>query len=165
MDDITTYYLEMTAPSELRAKPAVEGLDVREVEVDVFQYNRFLYEYVGETWQWVDKLSWSDNQWRQWVEQPDLRTWVAYHRGSPAGYFELHRQDEDVVELAYFGLAQPYIGKGFGGYLLSQAVRNAWEWQGIDRVWVHTCSLDHPSALKNYQARGFRVFKTEVTQE
>ena len=62
----------------------------------------------------------------------------------------------------YFGLGVRFIGKGMGGYLLSQANEKAWLLENTQRVWVHTCSLDHPSALKNYQARGFSIFKTEI---
>ena len=62
----------------------------------------------------------------------------------------------------YFGLGVRFIGKGMGGYLLSQAIEKAWSLENTQRVWVHTCSLDHPSALKNYQARGFSIFKTEI---
>ncbi|MEM7283849.1 MAG: GNAT family N-acetyltransferase [Pseudomonadota bacterium] len=162
MGDIITYYLEMKSPAGLVAKPPVTDLQVNEVRIDSFPLNKFLYEYVGKPWGWVDKLVWTDEQWRQWVEQPGLRTWVAYHLGAPAGYFELHKPSSEQVEIAYFGLARNFIGLGFGGYLLSSAIQNAWEWGNVRRVWVHTCTLDHPGALKNYQARGFEIYKTET---
>lgn len=157
MPPLTTYYLEMTSPSSLNAKENPGGLDIRECEIKQWRFNQFLYQLVGESWQWVDKLSWSDEQWRDYAEADNLRTWVAYHKGSPAGYYELQRQDDGNVEIAYFGLAPRFIGQGFGGYLLTRTIQSAWKWEGTKRVWVHTCSLDHPAALANYQARGMRV--------
>ncbi|WP_245929149.1 GNAT family N-acetyltransferase [Agarilytica rhodophyticola] len=161
MQEVITYYLEMKDKNELSSVEVSNGLSVVEAEIDNFKLNRFLYQYVGEPWGWVDKLSLSDEQWREYVETPNLRTWVAYYKGSIAGYFELSMSDKADVEIAYFGLAENFIGKGFGGYLLSQAIQQAWNMENVKRVWVHTCTLDHPSALKNYQARGFKIYKQE----
>ena len=94
------------------------------------------------------------------LKNDNLRLWVGHFKGSPAGYFELQNVAGDI-QIAYFGLAQPFIGKGLGGALLSKAIREAWDW-GAKRVWVHTCSLDHPFALKNYQARGLKIYKKET---
>jgi GNAT superfamily N-acetyltransferase len=160
--EITTYYLEMLDSSELKQIQDSNGLIVREAEIDAYPFNRFLYQYVGGPWQWTDKLKLSDEAWKAYVEDPGLRTWVAYFRGSIAGYFELHAAQDGNTEIAYFGLAPDFIGKGFGGYLLSQAIKNAWEIDTTKRVWVHTCTLDHPSALNNYKARGLKLYKTEV---
>jgi GNAT superfamily N-acetyltransferase len=85
---------------------------------------------------------------------------VAYASGTPAGYFELERQHDAAVELAYFGLLPRFIGQGIGGHLPTAAITRAWE-MGARRVWVHTCTLDHPQALSNYQARGFRIVRVE----
>jgi len=172
LDKVITYYLEMNRFEELKEVPASNGLSVAEAEIDNFRFNKFLYQYVGEPWQWVDKLGLSDETWQKYAENPGLRTWVAYFKGSIAGYFELSivgRGDASKgqcvesldVEIMYFGLAAEFIGKGFGGYLLSRAVQEAWGIPGVKRVWLHTCSLDHPSALKNYEARGFRRYKQE----
>jgi GNAT superfamily N-acetyltransferase len=91
-----------------------------------------------------------------------LHLFVAYKDGAPAGYFELQQQGDATVEIMYFGLSERFIGKGFGGYLLTQAIEQAWSLPNTRRVWVHTCSLDHPSALQNYQARGFSLFRTDT---
>ena len=151
----------MTSPAQLNEVTDGNGLVVKEAEVKQFQLNRFLYTYIGEACQWFDKLEWSDQQWRDWAEQDGLRTWLAYAAGSPAGFYELHQSGEGEIEIAYFGLAPKFIGKGYGGYLLSQAVKSAWQWQGTKRVWLHTCTLDHSSALTNYQARGFEIYREE----
>ena len=121
-----------------------------------------MYQFIGEDWDWTDKLSWSDEQWKAYAENDNLRTWVAYYKGSPAGYYELQQQDGGNVEIAYFGLAPKFIGQGLGGYLLSEAIKSAWEWKGTKRVWVHTCPLDHPNALQNYEARGMEVYRVET---
>ncbi len=162
MAPVTIYYLEMHSPAALNAKTESRGLQVTECKVKQFQFNRFLYELVGGPWNWTDKLSWSDAQWQEYAEADDLRTWVAHSQGSPAGYYELQQGEGGHVELAYFGLAPKFIGQGFGGYLLSHALKTAWGMNGTQQVGVNTCSLDHPSALQNYQARGFEIVRTET---
>src|SRR4030095_12882653 len=120
----------------------------------------FLYTAVGGDWFWIDRLSWTYEQWLAWVDRPELETWIGSVEGTPAGYFELEKQAESNVELASFGLVRPVIGRGLGGALLTAAVERAWR-MGATRVWLHTCSLDGPASLANYQARGFRIVKTE----
>ena len=164
MQPVTTYYLEMLTLSALKRKDDAKGLVVTECEVEQYQFNKFLYQFIGERWLWLDKLSWSDKEWKEYVESQNLRTWVAYYNGAIAGYFELLKNESDV-EIIYFGLAESFIGKGFGGYLLSKAIRSAWEWSGTKRVWVHTCTLDHPSALQNYISRGMTIYKEETENQ
>ncbi len=164
MTDITVYYLQMLEREQLRPRLDSHGLQIAECEVKQFQLNRFLYQHVGESWDWQERLVWTDQQWRDYAERDELRTWLAISRGSPAGYYELERQPGNEVEIRYFGLAPAFIGKGFGGYMLSHAIQSAWDWGDVNRVWVHTCTLDHPSALANYQARGFELYKTEIEQ-
>ncbi len=166
MTAVTTWYLEMTDPQELRPKASPGGLEVVEAEHKEYRFNRFLYQLVGESWQWTDRLAQSDAEWQAEVESDDLRTWVAYARGGIAGYYELQRQDGGNVEIRYFGLAPRFLDQGIGGFLLSHALRSAWDWDAaVKRVWVHTCSHDHPSALRNYQARGMRLYHSEVSEE
>lgn len=155
---VTTYYLEMTDPQELRPKRVDNpNLEIKQVEIPLPELNRFFYAAVGGQWYWLDRLAWSYQQWAAWVDRPELQTWVAYLSGTPVGYFELEMQAEGSVELAYFGLLPQFVGQGLGGHLLTAAIERAWA-MGARRVWVHTCTLDHPSALDNYQARGFRLY-------
>ncbi|WP_018015052.1 GNAT family N-acetyltransferase [Teredinibacter turnerae] len=161
MPAVTLQYLEMLSPDDLRGKPQPMGLTIMEAQVKDYRFNRFLYQLVGEPWQWTDKLVHTDDQWQSYAEAKNLRTFVAYHRGSIAGYYELRQHPENNVEIAYFGLSPKFIGKGFGGYLLTHAIENAWCWGPTKRVWVYTCSLDHPNAIHNYQARGLQIYKTE----
>jgi GNAT superfamily N-acetyltransferase len=164
MTTITVYHLEMNSPDELNANTNAAGLSVVEAEIRQYQYNRFLYQLVGEDWQWYEKLQWSNDQWRDYAERDQLRTFTGFNQGSIAGYYELEQQPDNVVELKYFGLAPKAIGKGFGSYLLSHAIDTAWQWGQTRRVWLHTCTLDHPVALKNYQARGFKIFHEEIEE-
>ena len=159
----TTFYLEMTCSTSLKAKPMPASLNVVECEEPQCQFNRFLYELVGSDWEWGDLDDWTDEQWRSLVQSDAHRTWVAYYRGAIAGYYELYRPDGRNAEIRYFGLAPNAIGHGFGGPLLSHAIESAWRWAGTERVWVHTCTFDHPGALGNYQARGMRLYKEDIS--
>jgi GNAT superfamily N-acetyltransferase len=162
MARVSVYYLDMRSRDQLLASPPAPDLLLMEARVKQFALNRFLYTLVGGSWQWTDRLNWSDQQWRDYAEADSLRTWVAYSQGSPAGYFELQQQAANEVEICYFGLSPPFIGKKIGGFLLTQALESAWNWGTTSRVLVNTCSLDHPSALSNYQARGMQLYRTEV---
>jgi GNAT superfamily N-acetyltransferase len=162
---VTTTYLEMTSRTELRpARPSPRPFQLVRVEIPCPELNRFLYTAVGARWWWYSRLSWDYARWLAYLDRPDLETWVAYVSGTPAGYFELERQHGVAVELVYFGLLPRFIGKGIGGDLLTTAIVRAWD-MGASRVWVHTCTLDHPQALPNYQARGFRIFRVEEVVE
>ncbi|ART62730.1 GNAT family N-acetyltransferase [Kushneria marisflavi] len=156
------WYLEMRDPKAHHARAMPETLGVVECEIPQFELNRFLYRLVGTQWQWSEMLEGDQNEWRAMVESDAHRTFVAYYRGAVAGYYELYRPDGVNVEILYFGLVETFIGMGFGAGLLSHAIDQAWRWPGTDRVWLHTCSLDHPAALENYQKRGFEIYHEEV---
>lgn len=161
MSDIDIFYLEMNQASELKGKPAVNGLEIKYCEIKQWPLNKFLYRYVGTPYTWTDKNKDSDAQWQAYVEDPNVHTWVAYFKGAIAGYVEMQQQDNGDVEIVYFGLTPEFVGKGMGGYLLTYAVEQAWLLPNTKRVWLHTCTLDHPSAKNNYEARGFVHYKTE----
>jgi GNAT superfamily N-acetyltransferase len=153
-------YLEMTDPSELRpgAPPRVDGdLEIARIDPPDGATSRWFYEHVGAPHQWTDHLGRTDADWQAWADE--VETWVATVGGDRAGYYEL-RAGDDGVEIAYFGLLPDAQGRGLGGHLLTRAISRAFELGG--RVWVHTCTLDGPHALANYQARGLRSFRTET---
>ena len=160
---ILTTYLEMHSPNQLRAKRCADGrFEVREKKERDWRFNRDLYLAVGEMWSWDDKRGWTDEQWKEYGLAPELRTFGAYYDNSLAGYCELRRDDEGGVEIAYFGLLSEFIGRGFGGALLTSAIEEAWRMSpSTTRVWVHTCTWDHPRALANYKARGMVIYKRE----
>lgn len=163
MAEVTTFYLQMNAASELQPARPSGGLTVSEIVPPKWQLNRSLYLLVGESWEWVDKRGWNDRQWQEYVDTDDLRTFVAYLEADIAGYYELSRDEENAVEIAYFGLAPGFIGLGLGAALLTDALERAWSWDA-ERVWVHTCTLDHPAALKNYEARGMSIYSLRTEE-
>ena len=160
MGDVTITYLEMKDAAQLRPRASADPLfEVREATVRQWRVNRFLYECVGGDYRWHDKQAWSDEQWRAYVDDESLRTFIASWGGSPAGYFELASHEREV-QIAYFGLLPAFVGRGLGAALLTRALEEAWA-MGPSRVWVHTCTLDHPASLPNYLARGLVPYKTE----
>jgi GNAT superfamily N-acetyltransferase len=151
----------MREPGALR--PALledAGLRLEHAELCTPALYRFLYAEVGRRYHWVDRLSWSDDQIRAHLESGRVSIWLLSVRGTPAGYFELRRDEDEAIEIAYFGLFDEFTGRGLGGHLLTRAVEQAWRMTSC-RVWLHTCSLDHPAALRNYVSRGFTPYKTE----
>ena len=164
MPEIITTYLQMNSLKELvPARPFDPDFIVGEAIERDWRLNRSLYQQVGGPWSWSDKQSWSDQQWEGYVASQQLRTFVASWQRVTAGYYELRRDDTGAVEIAYFGLVPDFIGRGFGGALLTAALERAWSWDA-ERVWVHTCTLDHSAALTNYQARGMRIYDQETHQ-
>ncbi|MET7761010.1 GNAT family N-acetyltransferase [Streptomyces sp. NPDC005336] len=172
---VTTWSLEQTSPSDLgpaREPDAGAGVAVVRAEVPSPEFSRFLYTAVGSDVSWTDRLAWSRERWEEFLARPGVETWVAYERGTPAGYIELESQDEGVVEIVYFGLLPAFRGRRIGGHLLTWGTRRAWDLAerrpGLPptkRVWVHTCSKDGPHALDNYRRRGFRVFDVTTGTE
>ena len=122
---------------------------------------RYLYREVGRQWHWLDRLDWTDEQVQAYLAQPGIEILGLFRHGAPAGYAELHRGADGAVEIVYFGLMPEAIGVGVGGAFLSAAIARAWEGP-TTRVWLHTCTLDHPHALANYRKRGFRVVRDEA---
>jgi GNAT superfamily N-acetyltransferase len=165
---LVTTYLKMRSLEQLRPKRCADArFQIRGQLQRDWRFNRDLYFRVGEQWQWIDKRPWTDEQWHEYAAAPALRTFAAYHGDMLAGYYELRRDTEGGMEIAYFGLLPEFIGRGLGGALLTSAIEEAWSRCGgiaPTRVWVHTCNLDHPHALANYEARGMVVYKVEETQ-
>lgn len=155
-------YLEMTSPEDLRPAavplPAPRLERIGECPVSFFRY---LYREVGRGFHWTDRLGWDDEAVARHLADPAVSLWLLTWEAAPAGYFELREQEDGSVEIAYFGLLQEYIGRGWGGHLLTRAVETAWQGRPT-RVWLHTCTLDHPAALPNYLRRGFRPVREEV---
>jgi len=153
----TTFTLEMTSPDQARGKRThVPGLEIRRVQIPCPEFSWFLHEAVGTEYRWGGREDWGRRQWTQRVQRPEMETWVGYLSGTPAGYYELERQPDGSVRILHFGLMPAFVGKGLGGRLLTEAVDRAWA-IGAVRVWVRTCSHDHPHALSNYLARGFTL--------
>ena len=152
----------MRSPEQLRPKHADARFHVREKRERDWRFNRDLYFRVGEQWEWIDKRSWTDDQWKEYAAAPELQTFAGYYEDVLVGYYELRRDREGEIEIAYFGLLPEWIGRKLGGALLTEAIETAWRAEPKpSRVWVHTCNRDHPQALANYRARGMVVYKVE----
>ena len=160
--EVTRTYLQMSAPSDLApAHNADPRLRIDQVLACPASFYRYLYREVGRYYHWVDRLGWTDQEIRAHLANGAITLWVMYYDGAPAGYFELLRYEDGSTEIAYFGLLQEFLGRGFGKHLLSVAVERAWS-AGADRVWLHTCTLDDAAAMPNYLKRGFKPFKQET---
>lgn len=155
------WYLEQTSPDQLKRSRTPQTVpQLVHAEIPSPTLNQYFYTTVGADWKWKDRLPWTYEQWKAYVEKPQLQTWVLQVQGTPAGYLELDVQPDGNTEIAYFGLLKEFTGRGIGGWFLGESIARAWD-TGARRVWVHTCSYDHPAALANYEARGMRVFKIE----
>ena len=164
--EVRRTYLQLLDVGDLKAPepssvPSADELRVERVRNCSPSFYRFLYSEVGKPHHWVDRLPWTDAQVTEHLSRPELTLWVMYSSGAPAGYFELERHGDGSTEIAYFGLLPEFTGAGLGKYLLTRAVQEAWA-TGANRVWLHTCTLDHPSALPNYLKRGFAPFREET---
>ena len=158
---VTIWHQEMVSPTELRPSTRPPTYTLVQLTAPAPDYYRFLYAVVGGPYHWTDRLPWPPEMWAARLGDPLVEVWVAYDAGAPLGWFELCRQADGTVELVYFGLLPHAVGQGHGGPLLTAAVSRAWA-LGAGRVYVNSCSLDHPSAMANYAARGFRVFREET---
>ena len=154
-------FLELRDIKKLKFNSSKENkFLIKKIKPD-FQLNKFFYKQVGKKHRWIDRLSWTDEKWINFISNRNLETYVISESEDLIGFFELlYNPDLNETEISYFGLLEEYIGKGIGGYALSEAIKKAFE-KNIKRVWLHTCTLDHPNALKNYMARGMRVFRKE----
>ena len=154
-------FLELRDIKKLKFNSSKENkLLIKKIKPD-FQLNKFFYKHVGKKHRWIDRLSWTDEKWINFISNKNLETYVISESEDLIGFFELlYNPHLNETEISYFGLLEEYIGKGIGGYALSEAIKKSFE-KNIKRVWLHTCTLDHPNALKNYIARGMRVFRKE----
>jgi len=153
----------MTAPEQLAPAPSPDpALELRQAELPSPELSRAMYAGVGSDWYWTDRIGWTWSRWHEHLARAELETWVGWLSGTPVGYAELELQG-DAVELVSFGLLPSFIGRGLGPRLLDAVLRRAWA-LGPQRVWVHTCSLDGPAALRTYQRRGLAVYDERTAQ-
>ena len=160
IEKIERFYLEINTINDLKTKPiSSDCFSLKEESKDNFDLNKFFYKQIGKRHQWVDRLIWQDKDWLKYISNENLRTYIFKRENDLVGYFELIFNNNDC-EIAYFGILEEFIGKGYGGFLLSEALKIGFK--RANRIWVHTCSLDHPNAIENYKSRGMKIFKTEI---
>ena len=154
-----THHLEMSSRNDLRpSERTTAEFEVKRVGIACPEFNWFLHQAVGPEFRWGGRDDWGRQEWTEYVDRPELETWVAYVAGTPAGYYELQKEDDSSVQIKCFGLRKQFFGQGLGGSLLTKAAGRCWE-MGANRVWLTTCNHDHPHALQNYLARGFKLVK------
>ena len=156
-------YLEINSIEDLNeSNTFFKGYSLDCLQPVDFQLNKFFYKNVGKKHHWVDRLNWTEKKWIDYSSNQNIKTYILKRNKDLVGYFELFiHLDKNEVEIAYLGLLEEYQNKKLGSYLLSSAIKSAFQ-NNPKRVWVHTCSLDHKNALKNYIARGMKIFKKET---
>ena len=153
-------YLEMRDPPTEAVPPS--PLSLKRIDQPLPDRYRALFRLVGSTWLWFSRLVMDDEKLAAIIRHPDVELYaVVDERGADAGMLELDFRERGECELAFIGLVPQLAGKGHGRWLLAEALRRAWR-PGISRVHVHTCSLDHPAALRAYRRAGFTASKRAV---
>ncbi len=161
--EVKRNYLEINSLKNLKEgnKPS-ENYSLSLIDPINFQLNKFFYKNIGKNHKWVDRLSWSEEKWINYVSSKNVQTFVFKNEDNLVGFFELiFHSEKNETEIAYFGILEEYQNKKLGSYLLSEAIKKSFK-NNVKRVWVHTCSLDHKNALNNYISRGMQIFKTET---
>ena len=161
--EVKRNYLEINTLNELKdVKKISKNYSLDLLDPSNFQLNKFFYKNVGKKHQWVDRLIWTDTQWIDYVSSKNVKTYIFKKKNDLAGFFELiSHEEKKEIEIAYFGLLEEFQNKNLGSFLLSEAIKKSFL-NNINRVWLHTCSLDHENALNNYISRGMKIFKTET---
>jgi GNAT superfamily N-acetyltransferase len=153
-------YLEMRRPPEQPVPPS--PLSLKRIEVPEPEHYRELFRLIGSPWLWFSRLIIDDAHLAGIIQHPKVELYaVVDESGGDIGMLELDFRESGECELAFIGLVPELSGKGHGRWLLAEAVRLAWR-EGIDRVHVHTCSLDHPAALSAYRRAGFTPYKRAI---
>ena len=164
-EEVKRNYLEINSLNDLKEgeQPSKDYI-VNLIEPTDFQLNKFFYKNIGKKHKWVDRLIWTEEQWIKYVSNKNVKTFVLKNKNDLVGFFELiiHLEKKEV-EIAYFGILEEYQNKKLGSFLLSYAIKKSFT-ENIDRVWLHTCSLDHKNALANYLSRGMKIFKSEIVK-
>ena len=162
-EEVHRNYLEISSIKDLNeASKLSEDYSLDLLEPINFQLNKFFYKNIGKKHKWIDRLIWSETQWIDYVSSSKVQTYIFKYKDNLAGFFELifHIENKEV-EIAYLGLLEEFQNKKLGSYLLSEAIKISFTHK-VNRVWLHTCSLDHKNALNNYISRGMKIFKKET---
>ena len=161
--EVKRSYLEINSIQELELVPKPsKDYSINLLDPVNFQLNKFFYKNIGKKHMWVDRLVWLESKWIDYVSDKKVKTYVFKYKNDLAGFFELiFHYEKKEVEIAYFGLLEEYQNKKLGSYLLHEAIKISFI-KNINRVWVHTCTLDHKNALNNYISRGMKIYKTEI---
>ena len=167
IEEIFRKYLEIKSINDLNEAqvPSKNNYSLNLIELRDFQINKFFYKKIGKKCYWVDRLTWTDQNWIEYVSNKNLITYILKNNDNLVGYCEIIlNKEKQESEIAYFGILEEHFGKKLGGFFLTETIKKSFL-LNVKRVWVHTCSLDHKNALKNYLARGMKVFKSEIQKK
>ena len=162
-EEVKRNYLEISSLNDLNeANKPSEDYSLDLIDPINFQLNKFFYKNIGKKHYWIDRLIWTEEKWINYVSSKNVETYVLKNKDELVGFFELilHFEKKEI-EIAYFGILEEYQNKKLGSFLLSEAIKKCFR-KNINRVWLHTCSHDHKNAIKNYIARGMKIFKSET---
>jgi GNAT superfamily N-acetyltransferase len=158
---MTVTFLEMNAKPHLPPPPQPRGkIALLKCEKPPTHFYRYLYDTVGGDYYWVDRKKLTPEKLAEVIHHPLNQLYVLYAQGNPAGMAELDLRKEGEANISYFGLMPDAIGQRMGFFFLYHTCMNAWA-QGIRRLTINTCTLDHPRALPLYQRVGFRAYARE----
>ncbi len=160
LEQIVTYLEMRRHPARDHGPHRLENLALMRAQKPTLSFYRYLYETVGGPWLWYERRRLDDEALGNIIHHENVRIYVLYVGGVPAGFVELDARHEGEIELAYFGLVPEFIGRGLGQYFLDWSVDKAWSLEPR-RVWVHTCNHDHPHAIAVYQRAGFVPYRQE----
>ncbi len=151
-------YLEMRTPRARSVHPTMSDFAVRRVEKPDLAWYRTLYRQVGGPWLWFSRLRMSDDELRAILHNPEVDIFVLSHNGVDGGLLEFDRRKMPDIEILYFGVTPSLVGKGAGRALLEHCLPLEWA-HNPNRIWLHTCTWDHPKALAFYIKAGFVPYK------
>jgi GNAT superfamily N-acetyltransferase len=150
-------YLEMTSPPPSQEFD-VQGVSLRDLDRSDLDGYRRLFREIGQSWLWGSRLLISDGELSRILGDPGVDAYTLFSDGRAKGLLELDRRESPDIEISFVGVTEDMIGRGAGKFLMSRALEIAWR-HGPKRVWLHTCSLDHPRALAFYMKAGFRPYR------
>tara|TARA_B110000967_G_scaffold15861_1_gene15013 strand:+ start:5362 stop:5868 length:507 start_codon:yes stop_codon:yes gene_type:complete len=162
MPKIQRFFLELIKNNK-KLKPVTFPKNVK-ISLDIkkdININKFFYRQVGKEHFWRDRLLWSDNEWKKYIGNKNLETGVMKINEDLVGFYEQEfHKGKNEMELIQMGILKEHQGKKLGSFLLKYIIQNALN-RNVERLWVHTCSLDHKYALNNYLSKGLKIFKKE----
>ena len=119
-------------------------------------------------WRFIDEVAGriDDAALSELLSDPAVDAIALTRDGQDIGLLELDFREADECEVAFFGLVPDAIGGGLGRFLMGQAIALA-SARGVSRLWLHTCTLDHPGAVAFYRKIGFVPYKRaiEITED
>jgi GNAT superfamily N-acetyltransferase len=154
-------YLEMRDRPALPAEGAPEAFEVRRVERPDLEWYRTLFRRIGSDWLWFSRLQLTDRELRAIVHDDRVDVLAQSTAGETGGLLELDRRAMPDIEIALFGIVPAFMGRGAGRALMQAGLNRAWSF-APRRVWLHTCTLDHPRALRFYLQSGFTAYKRAI---